>query len=142
MSRISLSNVGNSPMERSMAHAPHILAPWVQLEDAFLNSPTFSTDLREQVCRTLAMAHGCLYCQAKAGPPEKSHADTKVAAAVELANIFAVDHRDIDDKILTRYKTIFSEAELAELMLYMGFMWVGGTFGAVMGLQSRETYGC
>jgi hypothetical protein len=142
MARISLSNVSNSPMERTMGHAPHILTPWVQLEDAFLNSPTFPAELREQVRRTLAMAHGCLYCQAKAGPPDKMQTDPKISAAVELAHIFAVDHRDIDDKILARYKSLFSESELAELMLYMDFMWAGGTFGAVMGLQARETYSC
>lgn len=125
-----------------MGHAPHILTPRVQLEDVFLNSPTFSPELREKVRRTLAFAHGCLYCQAKAGPADKTHGDPKVAAAVELTNIFALDHRDIDDKILARYETIFSENELVELMLYMGFIWAGGTFGAVMGLQPRESYGC
>ena len=108
-------------MERLMGHAPHILDPWTKLEDAFLESRTFSPALLEQVRRTLALAHGCRYCQAKGGPPDPSHADSRTAAAVELAEHFARDH--------------FADAELCELIMFMGFMWAGGTFGAVLGLE-------
>jgi hypothetical protein len=29
----------------------------------------------------------------------------------------------------------FADAELCELLMFMGFMWAGGTFGAVLGLE-------
>lgn len=140
MSRIPLSSIGRSPMERLMGHAPHILSPWVQLEEAFLGSTTFPAELLEQVRRTLAFSTGCRYCQAKAGPAASTHSDPKVAAAVELARLFAVDHRAIDDATLARFRSTFSAAELAELLAFMGFMWAGGTFGAVLGLRPRPEY--
>ena len=123
-----------------MGHAPHILAPWVQLEEAFFGSTTFPAELLEQVRRTLAFSTGCRYCQAKAGPADSTHSDSKVAAAVELARLFALDHRTIDEATLARFRSMFSAAELAELLAFMGFMWAGGTFGAVLGLRPRPEY--
>lgn len=35
MSRITLSNIGQSPFERLLGHAPKILQQWSQLEEAF-----------------------------------------------------------------------------------------------------------
>ena len=128
MSRIAPSSNGRTPMERLMGHAPHILDPWTKLEDAFLESRTFSPALLEQVRRTLALAHGCRYCQAKGGPPDHSHADSRTAAAVELAEHFARDHRSIDEVVLARARDHFADAELCELIMFMGFMWAGGTF--------------
>jgi len=127
-------------MERLMGHAPHILAPWVQLEEAFFDSTTFPAELLEQVRRTLAFSTGCRYCQAKAGPAASTHNDPKVAAAVELAQLFALDHRAIDEATLARFESEFSAAELAELLAFIGFMWAGGTFGAVLGLRPRPEY--
>ena len=122
-------------MENLMGHAPHILGPWTKLEDAFFASKTFSPALLEQVRRTLALATGCRYCQAKGGPPDHSHADSRTAAAVELAEHFARDHRSIDEGVLARARDHFADAELCELLMFVGFMWAGGTFGAVLGLE-------
>src|SRR5438477_12389124 len=112
MPRIPPSNAGRTPMERLMGHAPHILGPWTKLEDAFLESRTFSPALLEQVRRTLALAHGCRYCQAKGGPPDYSHADSRTAAAVELAEHFVRDHRSIDDAVLARARERVAVREL------------------------------
>ena len=135
MPRIAPSSTGRTPMEKLMGHAPHILDPWTKLEDAFFASKTFSPALLEQVRRTLALATGCRYCQAKGGPPDHSHADSRTAAAVELAEHFARDHRSVDEVVLTRARNHFADAELCELIMFMGFMWAGGTFGAVLGLE-------
>ena len=135
MPRIAPSNTGRTPMERLMGHAPHILGPWTKLEDAFFASKTFSPALLEQVRRTLALSTGCRYCQAKGGPPDHTHADSRTAAAVELAEHFARDHRSIDEAVLVRARDHFADAELCELIMFMGFMWAGGTFGAVLGLE-------
>jgi alkylhydroperoxidase family enzyme len=120
-------------MERLMGHAPHILDPWTKLEDAFFASKTPA--LLEQVRRTLALGTGCRYCQAKGGPPDRSQADLRTAAAVELAEHFARDHRSIDEMALARARDHFADAELCELVMFMGFIWAGGTFGAVLGLE-------
>src|SRR5437763_13999042 len=133
MPRIAPSNVGRTPMERLMGHAPHILDPWTRLEDAFLESRTFSPALLEQVRRTLALAHGCRYCQAKGGPPDHSHADSRTAAAVELAEHFALDHRSIDEVLLARARDHFADAELCELIMVVGCVGWGGTVGRAPG---------
>src|SRR5207244_5474365 len=114
MSRIAPSSTGRTPMERLMGHAPHILAPWTKLEDAFFASRTFSPALLEQVRRTLALAHGCRYCQAKGGPPDHSHADSRTAAPVELAEHFARDHRSTDEPVLARGPVHLVYAALCE----------------------------
>src|SRR2546422_3441316 len=119
MSRIAPSNTGRTPMERLMGHAPHILDPWTKLEDAFFASKTFSPTLLEQVRRTLALGTGCRYCQSKGGPPHQSHADPRTAAAVELAEHFARDHRSIDEAVLARARDHFADAELCELLMFM-----------------------
>src|SRR5260370_38214538 len=103
MSRIPLSNIGRSPMERLMGHAPHILAPWVQLEEAFFDSTTFPAELLEQVRRTLAFSTGSRYCQAKAGPAASTHNDPKVASAVSLAQKLGLESRAIDAATLAPF---------------------------------------
>jgi hypothetical protein len=67
--------------------------------------------------------------------PIESQADSRTAAAVELAEHFARDHRSIDEMALARARDHFADAELCELVMFMGFMWAGGTFGAVLGLE-------
>src|SRR5438445_12790741 len=108
MSRIAPSSTGRTPMERLMGHAPHILAPWTKLEDAFFASRTFSRELLEQVRSTLALAHGCRYCQTNGGAPDHSHADSRTTADVDLAEHFARDHRSIDDAVLDRARDHFA----------------------------------
>lgn len=75
MSRIPMSSVGSSAMEKVMGHAPHVLQPWLQQEEVFFTRSLLPADLLEQVRRTLAQQHGCQYCQAKSGPPRASHED-------------------------------------------------------------------
>src|SRR5258708_28689489 len=126
MPRIAPSNTGRTPMERLMGHAPHILDPWTKLEDAFFASKTFSPALLEQVRRTLALGTGCRYCQAKGGPPDRSQADSRTAAAVELAAHFARDHLSIDQMALPPPRDHFADADLCELAMYLRFIRTAG----------------
>jgi len=73
MARISQSPVGQTPYEKVMGHAPHILAPWSALEEAFFSRSVLPAELLEQVRRALALGHGCEYCMAKGGPPDTKH---------------------------------------------------------------------
>ncbi len=140
MPRIPLSSVGASPMERVMGHAPHVLEPWLQLEKTFFRRALLPADLLEQVRRTLAQQHGCQYCQAKGGPPERSHEAVRTSVAVGFAQLFALDHRSIEQAQIDALRRHFSDAEVVELIAFMGFMWAGGVFGAMLGVQPREAY--
>jgi hypothetical protein len=82
------SSVGTTNYERIMGHAPHVLEPWSALERTFFERSILSNELLEQVRRTLAMGHGCAYCQAKAGPPDARHAALRTSLAVALAQAF------------------------------------------------------
>jgi len=134
MSRISPSSIGTTPYERVMGHAPHVLEPWSRLEEVFFRRTLLPADLLEQVRRTLALGHGCEYCMAKGGPPESRHQAMRTSLAVGLAQLFAADHREIDETQLKVMREHFSEPELVELVAFMGFMWAGGTFGKVFGI--------
>lgn len=135
MARISPSSIGATPYERVMGHAPHVLEQWTKLEDVFFSRSVLPADLLEQVRRTLALGHGCEYCMTKGGPPELKHEAMRTSLAVGLAQLFAADHRDIDEAQLAIMREHFSEPELVELIAFMGFMWAGGTFGKVFGIQ-------
>ncbi len=135
MARVPDSTLGTTPYERVLGHAPHIYAPWVRLEEAFFARSILPADLLEQVRRTLALGHGCEYCQAKGGPPDRSQASENASLAVGLAQMFAAGHRDIDDAVLQRLRGVFTDAELVELVAFMSFMWAGGAFGSVLGIR-------
>jgi len=135
MSRIPESDVGETPYERIMGHAPHVLAPWLELEGIFFRRSILPAELLEQVRRTLAQGHGCEYCLAKSGPPDDRHAALRTSLAVGLAQVFASGHRNIDDALIETMRQHFSDAELVELVAFMGFMWAGGAFGQVLGIQ-------
>lgn len=118
-----------------MGHAPHVLAPWTALEETFFKRSVLPAALLEQVRRTLAGAHGCAYCQAKGGPPSLTQEEFRTSLAVGLAQVYAADHAGIDARMLETLREHFSDEELVELVAFMGFMWAGGTFGKVFGIQ-------
>jgi alkylhydroperoxidase family enzyme len=139
---IPLSPVGTTNYERVMGHAPHVLEPWSRLEQTFSLHSLLPADLLEQVRRTLALGHGCDYCQAKAGPPERSHQALRTSLAVAFAESFATDHKAIEASQIQTLRGYFSDAELVELVAFVSFMWAGGTFGKVLGVQApREQHG-
>jgi len=125
-------------MERLMGHAPHILDPWIKLEDAFFASKTFLSCASGAGTRTLALSTGCRYCQAKGGPPDRTHADSRTAAAVELAEHFARDHRSIDEAVLARARDHFGGCGAMRAHHVHGLHVAGGTFGAVVGDRARS----
>jgi alkylhydroperoxidase family enzyme len=122
-----------------MGHAPHILGPWSALEEAFFERSQLPKDLLEQVRRTLTLGHGCLYCQAKGGPPDERHEALRTSLAVALAQGFAADHRSIEKSQLEVLREHFTDAELVELVAFISFMWAGGTFGKILGIQPAVT---
>ena len=135
---IPLSSVGSTNYERVMGNAPHVLEPWLVLEQTFIERAILPRELLEQVRRTLALGHGCEYCQAKAGPPDDHHEALRTSLAVALAQTFAADHKAIGKPQLDVLSESFSAAELVELAAVISFMWAGGTFGRIFGIQPPE----
>ena len=138
MPRIPESALGATPYERVLGHAPHVLEPWTNLEEAFVRRSLLPSDLLEQVRRTLALSHGCEYRQAKGGSPDKIHQSLRTSLAVGLAEVFASGHRNVDASLLESLRAHFSDAELVELVAFMSFMWAGGAFGHVFGIQPSQ----
>ena len=137
--RIALSSVGTTNYERVMGHAPHVLAPWATLEETFFRHSVLPAELLEQVRRTLALGHGCEYCQAKGGLPERTRPALKTSLAVAFAEAFATDHKAIEASQIQVLSEHFTVAELVELVAFVSFMWAGGTFGKVLGIQPSRT---
>jgi alkylhydroperoxidase family enzyme len=136
--RIPLSTVGTTNYERVMGHAPHVLAPWSVLEETFFRESILPAELLEQVRRSLALGHGCEYCQAKAGPPDRAHSTLRTSLAVAYAEAFATDHRAIEASQIEVLRQHFTDPELVELVSFVSFMWAGGTFGKVLGIQPQQ----
>jgi alkylhydroperoxidase family enzyme len=137
MARIPESAVGTTPYERVLGHAPQVLRDWTQLEQTFFQRSLLPADLLEQVRRTLALGHGCEYCQAKSGPPDPTHAALRTSVAVGFAQLFASGHKEISAAHLAEMRKHFTDPELVELVSFMSFMWAGGTFGSVFGIKPR-----
>ena len=97
MSRIPPSQLGTTPYERVMGHAPHIPGPWRELENVFFRRSQLPADLLEQVRRTLALEHGCAYCRSKGGRPADEHSSVRTAKAVEFARVYASGHKNVDE---------------------------------------------
>jgi hypothetical protein len=59
--------------------------------------------------------------------------------AVGLAQVFASGHKNVDESILGPMREYFSNAELVELIAFMSFMWAGGMFGRVFGVEPASS---
>ena len=93
MIRIDLSDYGNSPLEKLIGHNNEILDKWLALEKVIFQASSLSSDLLEQVRRTLAFGNECEYCMVKGGRPTLSKEDTRGQLATAFAEMFVVDHK-------------------------------------------------
>ena len=140
MSHITLSNVGQSPFERLIGHAPEVLQHWSRLEEAFFQSKTFGQDFLEQIRRALAFDNLCQYCMAKAGRPDENLNDVRLSEALRFANLFAIDHKTINENDINQLRRYFSDGEISELISFCSFISASQRFGAVLGLLPASTY--
>ncbi|CEG58722.1 carboxymuconolactone decarboxylase family protein [Legionella fallonii] len=140
MSYIKLSDHGNTAFERLMGHAPRILKYWEQLENEFFKSKHFNSDFLEQLRRALAFNNLCHYCMTKAGPPDEQPDSIRLNEALRLANLFAINHHNINQTEIERMKQYFSEEEIIELIAFFSFISASQKFGASLGLQAASEY--
>jgi len=101
-------------------------------ENAFLESPAFSPELKEVVRRALAFRNGCPYCMAK-GAPSENPADPNVRAAVRAARALA--DGGADEEVFDQLKQAFSGQEISELLAYICFITACQKFGAFLDLR-------
>lgn len=63
MTRIKLSEYGNSPFEKLIGHNRTVLDKWIDLEVALFSETKLDKNLLEQVRRTIAFIEAEYYCQ-------------------------------------------------------------------------------
>lgn len=133
MTRIPLSDVGESRADRMLGNRPEILRAWKELEHALVGEGSLlDSDLKEQVRRTLAQRTGCAYC-ASLGQPEAEHPDLAEARSVAFAELIAEDHRAVTDGEVAALFEVFGTGQVVELLVFICFEYAGQMLGALMG---------
>lgn len=134
MTRIELSEFGNSPFEKLIGHNKKILTKWIELENAIFQSSTLSNHLLEQVRRTLSFGNECEYCMVKGGKPILNKDDKKEQLATSFAELFAIDHKSIIDEHFNMLKEEFTEKEISELCSFISFITACQKLGRIYNL--------
>ena len=133
MTRLPLSELGDSTADRVLGHRPELLAAWDALKHALVgSSSTLSPELKEQVRRTLALHTGCEFC-ASLGRPAAEQPNRKDSLAVAFAEAAAVDHAAISDAQFEVLLEEFTIPQVVELLTWIAFEYAGQMFGALIG---------
>jgi alkylhydroperoxidase family enzyme len=133
VTRIPLSELGDTTADRVMGHRPTLLAAWEGLKHTLGGpSSTLSPELKEQVRRTLALRTGCEFC-ASLGRPAAEQPDLKSSLAVAFADAVATDHTAISDAQVKLLFEEFTTPQIVELLIWICFEYAGQMFGALIG---------
>lgn len=131
---INLSETGNTPFEKLLGHNPDILNSWNDLEVILFTKSGLDANLLEQVRRTLAFGNGCEYCMVKAGKPDFDRQDERLSLATAFAELFAADHKSIQQAHFDLLKGVFSTREISALCAFISFITSSQCFGRIMNL--------
>jgi len=134
MTRIKLSDYGNSPFEKLIGHNKAILDKWIELENVLFSQSSLSPELLEQVRRKLAFGNECEYCMVKGGKPDLAKEDKKKQIATAFAEMFALDHKSITNAHFEMLKEEFSEREISELCSFISFITASQKLGRIYNL--------
>lgn len=135
MARIIEANVGNTPFQKLLGHNKEVMEAWSHLGDTLEKDGHLSSELKEQVRRTLAQSNGCEYCKAK-GKPEPDKFNEKTSVATGFAEVFLKQKGDIPDSIFNILRECFTEEEISELCAFITFTTAQQYFGAIMKLEA------
>lgn len=138
MTKIPLSQIGETPFQKLLGHNPKILYSWTMLERDLIEEGTLSLDVKEQVRRTLAQSNGCAYCKAK-GKPKKNMMDEKMILATGFADLFLKVKGNIPDSIFLLMNETFTIPEISELCAFITFCTASQYYGAIMNLQPIDS---
>lgn len=134
MARIVESNLGETPFQRLLGHNKDVMEGWNQLGDVLEKDGLLTSQLKEQVRRTLAQSNGCEYCKAK-GKPDPDKFNEKTSIAVGFAEVFLKQKGDIADSMFDILRECFTEEEISELCAFISFTTASQYFGAMMKLE-------
>lgn len=137
MTRIKLSDNGSSPFEKLIGHNKIVLDKWIDLEVALFSETKLDKNLLEQVRRTIAFENECEYCMVKAGKPDFDLTEKRISSATAFAQLFAIDHKSINDKHFDILKEEFTEQEISELCSFISFITACQKLGRVYNLTEN-----
>ncbi|OJH20774.1 alkylhydroperoxidase [Bacillus obstructivus] len=137
MARISESTFGKTPFQRLLGHNEKVMEGWSYLGDVLEKDGFLSSELKEQVRRTLAQSNGCEYCKAK-GKPEPEKFNEKISIAVGFAEVFLKQKESIPDSSFEILQEYFNENEISELCAFIAFTTASQYFGAMMKLEAQN----
>lgn len=135
MARILDSALGNTPFQKLLGHNKDVLREWTRLGETLERDGKLSSQLKEQVRRTLAQVNGCEYCKAK-GRPEPHMFDESISIAVGFAEVFNKQKGNIPDSIFGVLTEHFTDEEISELCAFITFTTASQYFGAIMKLEA------
>ncbi|WP_347552944.1 carboxymuconolactone decarboxylase family protein (plasmid) [Pseudalkalibacillus hwajinpoensis] len=134
MPRITFSENGSSSFQQLLGHNQQVMKEWNDLGGVLEAEGSLSSQLKEQVRRTLAQENGCEYCKAK-GHPEPHLFDEKTSVAVGFAEAFLFYRGNIPLTVFNVLHNSFGDEEISELCAFVCFTTASQFFGAMTGLQ-------
>lgn len=137
MTRITLSENGNSPFQKLIGHNSSILRNWIRLEESIIEDSSLESYLLEQIRRTIAFKNKCEYCMVKAGKANKIKTNNREQLATAFAELFAIDHKEIREQHFIILKEEFSEKEISELCSYISFITACQKLGRIYNLTEE-----
>ncbi|MDQ0220655.1 carboxymuconolactone decarboxylase family protein [Peribacillus cavernae] len=132
MARINESKFGETSFQKLLGHNKDVMDGWTKLGEVLEKNGKPSSQLKEQVRRTLAQSNGCEYCKAK-GKPEPHLFNEKMSIAVGFTEVFAKQKGDISDATFNVLKD--SDVEISELCAFITFTTASQYFGAILALE-------
>lgn len=138
MTRIKLSAYGNSAFEKLIGHHKIVLDKWIDLEVALFTTTNLDENLLEQVRRTIAFENECEYCMVKAGRPDFDPDEKKISVATAFAQLFAFDHKSINDSHFELLKEEFDETEISALCSFISFITACQKLGRIYNLTLHD----
>ncbi|MEH7346501.1 carboxymuconolactone decarboxylase family protein [Bacillus sp. JJ1532] len=137
MARIVESHNGETPFQKLLGHNKAVMEGWNQLGDVLEKDGLLTSNLKEQVRRTLAQSNGCEYCKAK-GKPDPLKFEEKTFVAVGFAEVFLKQKGEIDESSFDVLREYFNEEEISELCAFISFTTASQYFGAMMKLEPKK----
>lgn len=151
MSRLALKDDGRAETSAFYTCYPELGAPANVLRDAVYSTNNPLPPLvREAVRMRIAVANDCVACRGARLMPElgenfytniaefRDHPDLyspDLQVALEFGELFAMDHRAINDDLFERLKGHFSEVEIAALGISCAYFSAFGRFTRVFMLD-------
>lgn len=108
MARIIESNFGETSFQRLSGQNKDVVGGQNQLRNVLEKDGLLTSELKEQVRRTLAQSNGCEYCKAK-GKPDPDKFNEKTSIAVGFAEVFLKLKGDIADSTFNISRECFTE---------------------------------